>query len=76
MNQQTQTTATPTNMVGGIGIETGDYFVECQPQGYVIIKSDPHTPIKTFSGNMTATATVTNGPKVMLCECELTKATP
>ena len=73
MNEQTQTTATPTKMVGGVGIETGDYFAECEPQGYVTIQNDPHTAYVT-SGN--TTVTVTDGTEVTVSECELTKETP
>ena len=57
-------------MVGGVGIETGEYFAECEPQGYVTIQSDPRTAYTT-SGN--TTVSVTEGAEVTISECELTK---
>ena len=72
-DEQTQTTATPTILVGGVGIETGNYFTECEPHGYVTIQSDPHTAYAT-SGN--TTVTVTDGAEVTISKCELTKETP
>ena len=69
-DEQTQLTATPTILVGGFGIESGDYFVECEPQGYVTIQSDPSTAYVT-SGN--TTVSVTEGTEVTISECELTK---
>ena len=73
LNEQTQATPTPTKIVGGVGIETGDYFTECEPHGYVTIQSDPHTAYAT-SGN--TTVTVTDGAEVTISKCELTKETP
>ena len=69
LNEQTQTTATPTKIVGGVGIETGNYFAECEPHGYVTIQN-PHSFNKTF-GN--TTVTITDGAEVTISECELTK---
>ena len=72
VDEPTQTTATATKIVGGIGIETGDYFVECEPGGYVSIRSNPQAYL-TSGGT---TVTVADGDEIVISNCELKREGP
>ncbi|MCY4560260.1 MAG: hypothetical protein OXF79_28665 [Chloroflexi bacterium] len=70
----TQQFTTLTEIVGGIGIETGDYFVECEPGGYVSYFSSDRSRAGTTIGG--TTFTVTDGDEIVISKCELKRETP